>query len=224
MNQPPSFAQYTLPLIRNPDFTSYSYFVSESNRAAYQLIETWPNWMVKRYVVWGPSGYGKTHFGHILKDRTQGIFLTARHIDRTMLETITNNSVYIIDDIHRLESPEMLFHFYNLTLEKECWVVYLSNTPPGQLDTKLADLNSRLRSLPLLEIQQADDNMCCAIMKKVFADLQIDVSDTVVHYLLAHTSRNLTDIHQNIQRLNQLSLEQKRNITIPLIKASLDVK
>lgn len=216
--------QYTLPLIHRPDFTSYSYFISASNKAAYHLMETWPDWIFKQYIVCGPSGYGKTHLGYILKDRTQGTFLDVQDINLDQLMNISPKSTYIIDNIHAIKIPDILFHFYNLMVENNCCVVYLSEIPPGKLDTGLADLNSRLRSLPVIELFQPEDELCYAIIKKVFSDLQLNISEETIDYLLTHTSRNLTDVHKNLELLNQKSLEQKRNITISFIKSILNVK
>ncbi|MDP3936221.1 MAG: DnaA/Hda family protein [Alphaproteobacteria bacterium] len=216
--------QYTLPLIQEPDFTSYSYFVSQSNKAAYQLVELWPEWPFRRHVIFGPTGHGKTHLGHILRDLTQGIFINAIDINADVLEAIKPKETYIVDDIHRIQQPVLLFHFYNLTLENDCSVVYLSSRAPGQHDMGLPDLNSRLRSLAVIELPQPDDDLCRAIIRKVFLDLQIIIADEVVEYMLAHMSRSLTDIHYNIQLLNQRSMEMKRNITIPFLKSLQGVR
>jgi chromosomal replication initiation ATPase DnaA len=219
-----SLKQYTLPLIQRPNFTSYSYFVSESNAPAYKLVEQWPNWPAKRYVVYGPTGYGKTHLGHILRDLTDGVFLQAALISQKTFENIQPKTCYIVDDIHEIQEPSQLFHFYNLIVENECAGVYLSNAAPGQYDMGLPDLNSRFRSLALIELPQPDEALCKAIIKKVFSDLQITVGEEVIDYMLGHMSRSLTDIHRSIQLMNQTSLEQKRKITIPFIKELFDIK
>ncbi len=219
-----SLKQYTLPLIQQPNFTSYSYFVSESNAPAYQLVELWPHWPTKRYVVYGPTGYGKTHLGHILRDLTDGVFLSATQITTQIFENIQPKTSYIVDDINDIKEPPQLFHFYNLTVENECAVVYLSNIAPGQYDMGLPDLNSRFRSLALIELPQPDEPLCKAIIKKVFSDLQITVGEEIIDYMLGHMSRSLTDIHESIQLMNQTSLEQKRKITIPFIKELFNIK
>lgn len=219
-----SLKQYTLPLIQRPNFTSYSYFVSDSNAQAYKLVEQWPNWPAKRYVVYGPTGYGKTHLGHILSDLTAGVFISAQNITSSTFETIEPQRCYIVDDIQAINDPTLLFHFYNLTVENDCPVVYLSNMAPGQHDMGLPDLNSRLRSLALIELPQPDEPLCRAIIKKVFSDLQITVGEEVVDYMLGHMSRSLTDIQHSIQTMNLTSLEQKRKITIPFVKELFDLK
>lgn len=222
--KPKNPTQYTLPIIQKPDFTSYSYFVSNGNKGAYQLVETWPNWLFKQYVICGPSGYGKTHFGHILKDLTQGVFLNPSNISAEILMNIEENNNYIVDDIHAIEDASWLFHFYNVVLEKKCKVVYLADHPPSQLDFGIADVNSRFRSLPIIELAQPDDEFCRAIIKKILSDWQVSIADEVIDYLLVHTSRSLTDIQSNLNVLNQQSLIEKRNITIPFLKRVLNVK
>lgn len=224
VQKPKNLTQYTLPIIQKPDFTSYSYFVSDSNKGAYQLVETWPNWAFKQYVVCGPSGHGKTHLGHILKDLTQGVFFNSGSITSEILINIKANNSYIIDDINAIPDASLLFHFYNLALENKCNVIYLSDKVPSQLDFGIADVNSRFRSLPIIELAQPDDEFCRAIIKKILSDWQVNIMDEVIDYLLVHTSRSLTDIQANLNVLNQQSLIDKRNITIPFIKRVLNVK
>lgn len=213
--------QYTLPIINRPDFTSYSYVVGRANKGVYGLIESWPNWPFKQCVVYGPAGYGKTHFGRILADFQSANFLLAKDINEDTIGSFGNNQAYVIDEIESAEDFSMLFHFYNSAVTHECFVVYLMEQAPGKTDFLLQDLNSRMRSLMTFEISQPDDDLCKAIIRKIFIDHSILVSDAVVNYLLMHTSRNLADIQRNINLLNQRALEEKRNITIPFLKSIL---
>ncbi len=215
--------QYTLPIIQAPDFTEHSYFVSESNSLAYRLVESWGGGPDKMCVVYGPSGYGKTHLGHILKDRTGGILIKAKDIGVETIRYVERSGSYIVDDLEDIERKDLAFHFYNVAKEKECYVVYLLNQAPGVWNSGLADLNSRLRSLSAIPLKQPEDSMCRAIIKKIFADLQVSVKEDVIDYLQDHTSRNLAEIQKNIYKLNSASLEYRRNITIPFIRKVLNV-
>lgn len=216
--------QYTLPIIQTPDFTEFSYFVSDSNASAYQLIENWGEWPFQMCAIFGPEGYGKTHLGHILRDRTNGVLVPAQEItEQFVASSIEKSQVYIIDDVDLNTSPKLLFHMYNLALENKSFVVFLLSQPPASWDSGLADLNSRLRSLQVFELLQPDDAMCRAIIKKIFSDFQLSVKEEVVDYFQDHTSRNLGEIQKNIKNINVASMELRRNITIPFIKQVLNV-
>ena len=45
------------------------FYVSSNNFAAYQLIESCPNWPDKWINIFGPNGCGKTHLSNILKKK-----------------------------------------------------------------------------------------------------------------------------------------------------------
>lgn len=214
--------QYTLPIVHRPDFTQYSYVVGGANKAVYSLIETWPNWSFKQCIVYGPKGYGKSHFGRILADYQSAKFLLASNISDKILSDMMVGGAYVIDEVESCVEPSMLFHFYNLAQERGCFVVYLMEDGPGKQNFRLPDLNSRFRSLNTIEIQQPDDALCKAIIRKIFIDYSLMVSEGVINYLFVHTSRSLDDIQDNIALLNQKALEGKRNITVPFVKEVLN--
>jgi chromosomal replication initiation ATPase DnaA len=37
------------------------FMVSDCNRTAFKLIDSWPNWYGSGLFIYGPQGYGKTH-------------------------------------------------------------------------------------------------------------------------------------------------------------------
>lgn len=215
--------QYTLPIIQAPNFTEYSYFVNEGNEEAYSLIESWGDWSFLMCVVYGPEGYGKTHLAHILKDRTEGELVLASEVSDQLITSLKSGRLYLVEDVCKMTSPEVLFHFYNVAKERGSLVVFFMSMAPAAWESGLADLNSRLRSLPAFELKQPDDAMCRAIIKKILSDLQLTVKEEVIDYFQDHTSRNLGEIQKNIHQLNRVSLEQRRNITIPFVKQVLNV-
>ena len=89
------------------------------------------------------------------------------------------------------------------------------------MNFSLPDLESRLRKLnsyELLPIHQ--DNLLEAL--KFIAKLRsIDLGDKEAQYLLTYAKRNISDLVGILESLDQLSMEMKRRITIPLIKELL---
>ena len=51
------------------------FYVSPSNRDAYDFIDSWPKWIKRTANIFGPPGSGKSHFASILKNKTLPSFI-----------------------------------------------------------------------------------------------------------------------------------------------------
>jgi len=69
-----------------------------------------------------------------------------------------------------------------------------------------------------LRIPEPTDEMMTALLTKMFADKQIYVADEVFSYIITHTERSFKSIRNIVERADKLSLQEKRKITVPLIK------
>ena len=84
---------------------------------------------------------------------------------------------------------------------------------------KFKDLYSRLREFFYLEINPPDDEMCKMLMVKLFSDKQIIIKNTeIFDFIFKRIRRTHLDIYMFVEKLDRLSLEKKRQLTIPLIK------
>ncbi len=59
------------------------------------------------------------------------------------------------------------------------------------------------------------------LFARYFAARQLKVSDEVINYLASRVERSFTAALKIVDAIDKLSLEQKRNITIPLVKSIL---
>ncbi len=85
--------------------------------------------------------------------------------------------------------------------------------------SRFKDLYSRLREFIYLEIKAPDDEMCKMLMIKLFYDKQIIIKNKeIFDFIFRRLSRTYLDIYIFVQKLDRLSLEKKRQLTIPLIK------
>ena len=61
--------------------------------------------------------------------------------------------------------------------------------------------------------------MCKMLMVKLFADKQIIIKNKeIFDFIFKRLTRTYFDIHHFVDQLDRLSLEKKRQLTIPLIK------
>ena len=81
---------------------------------------------------------------------------------------------------------------------------------------------SRLKTFSFLEINNPDDEMLITVLTKLLLDKQFIVnSNDIFEYILRRVDRTYDGIYNIVSKLDVLSLEKKRQLTIPLIKEIL---
>ena len=87
---------------------------------------------------------------------------------------------------------------------------------------KFKDLHSRLRSFHYIKINDPDDEMCKILMTKLFYEKQIIIKNKeIFEFILKRVNRTYHDVYMLVKKIDKLSLEKKRQLTIPLIKEIL---
>ena len=83
---------------------------------------------------------------------------------------------------------------------------------------KLDDLNSRLSSSLQVDFPVLSDNDKKIIVINFLKKRGLLMNEQSIDFILKRYSRNLNDLIELSIKLDEISLEQKKNITIPLIK------
>ena len=60
------------------------------------------------------------------------------------------------------------------------------------------------------------------LMELIFNKRGISIDNSVLSYALERSSRNLENIINLVQKIDEYSLSKKRNITVPLLKEILE--
>lgn len=149
--------------------------------------------------VYGPEGAGKSHF--LAYAATQYPTLTtADNLDTAPLTT-----------------QETLFHTFNAAKAEGRGVLVASRTPIAQCQL-LPDLKSRLLTGLQVELTLPTDAELRTLLIRWAEARQVHLPDTVSTYILARAERNPHTLAALVARLDTLSLEQKRAVTIPLAR------
>jgi len=83
-------------------------------------------------------------------------------------------------------------------------------------------LISRLKTFSYLRINQPDDDMLINVLTKLFVDKQFIInSKDIFQFIIKKTNRSYDNMIEIVKKLDTLSLEKKRQLTIPLIKEIL---
>jgi len=214
--------QLILPLDLPPTFDGRDFIVSGSNEEAYLWLIRWPNWPHRILSIYGDEGCGKTHLSHIWQCYSDSRHLTGAEFNECPLETLLEETrPFLIEDAHLIQKDEKFFHLYNHIIQSKSGLLLLSKTAPAHWDTSLPDLRSRLNSIPAFKIHAPDEELLSQVIKKQFSDLQLNVDDGVVAYLLKYVERSFESARAWVDILNRRALTRQRNITISLVRDCL---
>ncbi len=204
------------------------FFVSKENAEAVALIDSFPN-EFHGAVIFGEKGCGKTHLAHLFcvkvleKTGKEAVVLSAGDCRLSDLSEILEKSPYLV--LENLEKPvdeQFLFHLINSVKSLNGFVFMTSCQPVCAWGVRLNDLMTRLKALPCVEILQPEEMLMQAVLIKQFADRQLSVSPEVIAYILKNMERSFKAASLLTQKADELSLAERRAITIPLIRKVLN--
>ncbi len=214
--------QLTLTLDVAGKFTAEDFLVAPSNAAAHAAIESWPDWPTRSFLIVGPPGSGKSHLVAIWAERAGTLVYEATSLSEDLLAGLEPNTALAVENIDMPGCSEnVLFHLLNTGREKGLSLVLTSSQLPGAAWPKLADLASRLRQMPVGELQPPDDGLVRAVLVKLFDDRQLAVDAEVIDYVARRMERSLGAARETVAALDQEALALGRRVTKPVAAAVL---
>ncbi len=206
--------QFVLDLPHRPALGEEDFLVSRSNAAAVALIDRWPDWALACALVTGPRGSGKSHLAHVWRLRSGGPTVSAQAISENTVRTLTSHGALVVEDLDRgIGDERALFHLLNVAREQWFSILLTSLSPPGQLAVALADLRSRLRALPMVAIEAADEALLKAVLVKLFADRQLAVQPHVVEHIALRMERSMAAGGAIVAEIDRRALALHRKVT-----------
>lgn len=210
--------QLLLDLKSIPSMGRNEYFVSNVNKEAVKWLDIWPNWPTFGFIVCGPRGSGKSHLAAVLKTLSQGEIVDVKDISDTNISKLSEKRCLIIEDIENYKSEKLLFHIYNMLMEKKHKLMITSKIAMSKINFKLPDLKSRLVSMPQVNIGFPDDKLLRNVLIKQFLDKGVIVELDVINYVLKRMDRSFEEIPKLVSKIDFESLKKSKRITIPFIK------
>ena len=164
----------------------------------------------------GPAKSGKSCIGELWKSKYKAI-----KYKNNFEYLITLNSNILIDDFEE-HNEEFIFHLINYTQLKKLKILLISKSTLYDIKIKLNDLSSRIKIFDSYFINNPDDEMLFNVLTKLVIDKQFIInSSEIFDYILKRMSRSYEDLYNLVNKMDTLSLEKKRQLTIPLIKEIL---
>ena len=148
--------------------------------------------------LWGESGSGKSHLLQACGARGAA------------------------DDVEKLDdaSQVSLFNAINEARQSGGAVLAAGNAPPAQLPLR-DDLKSRLAWGLVYQVKPLTDEERGVFLRSEAGRRGMQLPDEVVSYLMTRMRRDLRSLTAVLDRIDQVSLELKRPITLPLLREAL---
>ena len=197
------------------------FYVSSSNKEAYDFINSWPKWIKRIINIFGPTGSGKSHLASMLKSKTSCLWIDSNELNEKTFLKFKTKETLIIENLNEKISEKLLFTLWNIALQDNKYFLITSTKPLNSYKFKLNDLISRVNSSLIIGIKLPSDELISVILAKNFSDKQIKVEKKHIDYIIKRIDRSYEKISQFILTLDKYSLKKGSPFGLKLIKEVL---
>lgn len=219
--------QFKLPLASPLTYAREDFAVSPSNAAAVARLDAWPDWAEGRLALVGPAGCGKSHLARSWAAATGAVVIEAADpaAAPVALADLRGRAVLIEDADRRSDSvhfnDEALFHILNMAGVDGGTVLLTGRSPPVGWATSVADLRSRLNALSVAAIDEPDDAVLKAVLKRAFAAAWWNPDADLYPYLIARLPRSAAEAQAAVALLAEAAEDGRREMTKALAREVL---
>jgi hypothetical protein len=176
------------------------YIVSEANEPLIRHFEHWSLWPVMATLLTGPRKSGRSLLGRIFAAKTGG---------------------ELIDQAER-QDEEALFHAWNRAQERRRPLILIADDGPPAWRIRLPDLKSRIAATPRVTIAEPDDMLAAQLIEKICHARGLAAPPELVRYLVPRIERSYLGIHRAVDALDELALQKRQRLTVPLARQALE--
>ena len=156
-----------------------------------------------------------------LEKNSKCIFISMKDNKSEVLKDLDNFSHIFIDSFNECFENKIseidLFNLYNSSKVNNCKLILRENSLT-QKNILLPDLKSRINSNIELVIPRLTDKDKKLIIEIELIKRGLSIKEKNLDFIMNHSSRNLEALQTLVNKLDKLTMERKKNISIPLIK------
>ena len=220
--------QLTFPWNKDNKSSFDSFYARKLNKHLLSLLQN--NAFKDDLLIFGTKDSGKTYLlqalcNYFSNQGKSSFYLPmkqAKELSVDILESLESMELVCIDGIESIAGNKVweigLFNLINRSLNSENRLIFTSSKNIDVMNFELKDLDSRLRKIQSHELYALADDEILSALKHIANLRSIELGSKEAQYLLTYANRNISDLVQILESLDQLSMEMKRKITIPLIK------
>lgn len=234
-------SQLPLGVLLRDDATLESFYPSlcEGNQQALVSVRQAARKKGEPFIyLWGTKGVGRSHLLQGACHEACSVGLSALYLplsapflkqqNTQTLQGLEQIDLICIDDIQTIagnaEWEEAFFHFFNRLRDSgKTTLIVAADISPRGLPIQLPDLKSRLSWGVVFHLQPLPDDEKWIALQLRAKVRGIELNEEVGRFLLRRCGRNMSVLYQILDQLDNASLAAQRKITIPFVKAVLQV-
>ena len=207
-----------------PNYAYDDFFVSKSNYFAYNLILNWPKWEKNIVNLNGDKFCGKTHLTKIFIKKFKAFKIDAKNLSDEKIKEFKIHQNFVLENFDQNSVNEkLIYSLINIVEQDNKYLIINSRKALNKYSFKLNDLNSRLKNCLNAKIELPDDSLMFAIILKNFSDRQIFTDKKIINYVIKNIDRSYSKICEFIYKVDQVSLQKQKPVTIKTIKEALKI-
>lgn len=212
----------------------FAHFIPADNADAIHAVRTAVRSPAFVYL-WSASTTGKTHLMHAAcheaaNDGKRVALLSlgdASGWSPEVLDGWDALDLVALDDIDAVAGKrdweQALFALYNALRDAGRTLLASASRSPAGSGFELADLRSRFAAMLVFQLHELDDDGRLQALSMKARARGLDLPDDVGRYLLTRVSRDMRNLADIIDRLDQASLAHQRRLTIPFVREQLEL-
>jgi len=204
------------------NFKDDDFYVSESNKHIFELLNKWPKWEKNFLNINGENFSGKTHLINIFLKKFNGIKLESNSLNNNDLKDIKIHQNIVLENLNEKVDENLFFTLCNIIEQDNKYLIVTSNQPIVDINFDLIDLKSRSKNFLLQNIEKPDDELIFALILKNLSDRQISIDKKLINYIIKRIDRSYGKIIDFIYKIDEVSLKKKRSIDFKIIKEVLE--
>lgn len=184
--------------------------------------------------LWGAPGAGLTHLlqaachhAHANKHSAQYLPLQdlAGFAPESLFEGLESQDLICLDGLDAVLGKraweEALFDLFNRVRDAGRRLVFAASAGPQELPLQLEDLRSRLSWGLVYQLEVLNDEEKQAALRMRAKARGMELNREVAQYILSRAPRDMNELFVLLNRLDELSLQEQRKLTIPFVKQVL---